>query len=199
MELEEMQRLWADMSQKVEQQQRLTDQLILQMTQQNYRTAIGKISSREMLGTVFCLIGAVYLGANLGKMDTWYLMAACLYSILHMVLLPLYSLRTLFKLQRINIQGNSMKQTLLDFAKAKKKVFLAQKVGLSFNVILLLLCLPVFAKISSGNDLFLIPETWYWYAPIGVLSLGLMSWWLYKQSTKSIAKAEVLLRGLEED
>jgi len=70
MELEEMKTLWEEMSQKVEKQQLVTDQIIMDMTQQKYTSKFSKIFLYESLGTVICFAMAVYILFNIEKLDT---------------------------------------------------------------------------------------------------------------------------------
>jgi len=52
MNLEEMQQTWAVLSSKLDKQQKLTDTLIMQMTQQRYQSKIGIISKYESIGYI---------------------------------------------------------------------------------------------------------------------------------------------------
>ena len=64
MELEEMKSIWEDMSQKVDQQKVLTNQLILDMTKERYENNIRRISVPETLSALICFAVVFYLISN---------------------------------------------------------------------------------------------------------------------------------------
>ena len=66
MELQEMQAAWQQMNQKIEKQQQLTDQLIMEMTTQKYRAKYQKLNTFETVGGVICYVFATYILMNFG-------------------------------------------------------------------------------------------------------------------------------------
>ena len=75
MELEEIQATWAQMGRELEKQKRLTNEIIVQMTQQRYSGRFDRISTYETIGAALCFAVVVLILANFGKLDTWYLKA----------------------------------------------------------------------------------------------------------------------------
>ncbi|MEP3380166.1 MAG: hypothetical protein ABJO28_06260, partial [Maribacter dokdonensis] len=73
MELEEMKSLWEDMSQKVDQQKVLTDQLIMDMTKERYENRMRRISVPETISALICFAAVIYLISNFNLLDVWYL------------------------------------------------------------------------------------------------------------------------------
>ena len=89
MDLEEIQTIWSEMSDQLEQQKKLTNELIMKMTQERYRTKFDKITFYESIGAVICFLAAIYFLVNINKLDTWYLLACGIFTIAFLILLPI--------------------------------------------------------------------------------------------------------------
>ena len=99
-------------------------------------------------------------------------------------------------MQKINISTSNYKQSLERFAKNKKRFVLIQKVSFYLNFVLVIVCLPVAAKLMNGKDLFLESKVWLWYVPIGFLFLYFFSKWVFRHYKKTTQSAEELLKDL---
>ena len=76
MELEEMKTLWGEMSIEIEKQKKLTDSLIIKMTQADYRNKISKILIPESIGAIICFAEHSIYTCQLSKTkQTWYLLS----------------------------------------------------------------------------------------------------------------------------
>jgi len=198
MELEKMKTLWDEMSQEIEKQKRLTDTIIIDMTQERYKNKFTKISIYETIGALICFIAAIYILFNFGKLNTWYLIICGIFSVLYLFILPTIVLRSLNSIKTISLTTNTYKQTLLDFTKRKKHMLFIQQLGIYVNFIFLIFFLPVAGKVLSDKDIFATNSTvWYWYIPVMSIVMILISRWGYK-CYKSIANsAENTLKELE--
>ena len=199
MELEEMKTLWQEMSQQVEQQKKLTDTLIMEMTQQKYSQKFSKIAIYESIGAIICFIAAIYMIFNFNKFDTWYLMACGIFMISYLLILPIFVLRSLKTIKSLNITNKSYKQTIVGFAKAKKQLLLVQKLGIYVNFILFLTSIPLAAKLLNNKDIFLAGGSiWQgvFIVVVAVLMIFVSRWGYgcYKNVTNS---AENILKDLE--
>jgi hypothetical protein len=197
MELEEIQATWAQMGEKLEQQKKLTDKIILQMTQQRYRAKFSKISIYESVGAAICYAMAFYILVHFGKLDTWYLVLSGIFTILFLFLLPFLVLRSLANIQGINVGNSTYKETLVHFTKAKDRLLWLQRLGIYLNFLLLFSMLPVFGKIMGNKDIFITDGTWVWYAiGMGIFLVFFSKWGYgcYKSITKS---AEHILKEME--
>lgn len=199
MELEEMQTVWSQMSGQLEQQKKLTDKLIIDMTQQKFKNRFSTLSVYEIIGAAICLAAAVYILFNLDKMNTWYLMTASILSLISLVVLPIISLRSLFGMKNLNLTTNSYKDTLVEFIKKKKQMLLVQKVGAVYSVILMWLVAPVFSMAANNKDFFQQEQSiglllFYAATTLAVLWFARWGFRCYKSIT---AKAEADLKELE--
>ena len=198
MELKELETLWTQMSQELESQKKLNKELIMNMTQTKYVNKFRKISTYETIGAVICIAAAIYIITQFSLLDTWYLQLCGAFTVLFLTLLPVLSLQSLSRIQNINIAGNEVKETIVRFEKAKKRVLYLQRAGIYLSFVLMFTMLPVAAKVfGKGKDLFQETSVWYIYIPVMVIFLVVFARWgygCYKSITNS---AENILKELE--
>lgn len=192
-----MKRTWGEMSNEIDKQKKLTDKLIIIMTQQKYNNVLRGISIPETIGAVICFATVLFVAFNFNKLDTWYLQLSGLLSLIILIVLPVLSLRSIQKMNAINISKNNLKQTIIDFNKAKQQFNTVQKTGFYMSFIILIISLPVASKLLSNKDLFLEEKVWLWYIPFGFLFLYLFAKMVYKYYKKSTTNAENLLKELD--
>jgi len=192
MELEEMQTVWANMSVELENQKKLTNQLIMKMTQERFKNKLGIISKYEGGGAIICVIAAMMLLSNFKELNTWYLFASGIFTVSYLILFPIIVLRSIQAMQRINLTHKTYKETLISYAKKKQQFLLIQRVGIYLNFILLGVSLPVIVKVFKGKDIFVTNSIiFYWYIPIMTIFLILFSIWVfgkYKNLTESASR-----------
>ncbi|MBB2148143.1 hypothetical protein [Pedobacter gandavensis] len=197
MELEEMKSLWEEMSSKIEKQSKITDSLILKMTNQNYRRKVNKLMVYEVIGALVCLLGLLFMAVNFYKLDTWYLQVCGLVSALILILLPVFSIKALCRMSRINISENNYQQTLKAYSKGKVQFLMVQKASFYAGAILLVSLLPVMGKLIAGHDFFKVSNIWLVYA-ISFPFFYYYAVWVSNNYTKSVLEAENMLKELAE-
>ena len=156
MELEEMKLLWDSMSEELEKQKKLTDKLIIEMTQQKYKNSLQRISIPETIGAIICYTFAIIILMNFEKYDHWFLILCAVLSLIILLFLPIFSLRAVSKMKRINIIKNSYKKTISQYTTGKKEFLLVGKFGIYVGIPMIFLNAIIFAKIM-GKDIEL-PE-----------------------------------------
>ena len=198
MTLEEMQNVWSEMTEKIDKQERLTDKLIIDMTQEKFKNKISRIARYESLGAVVCFAGAALIALNIGKLDTWYLLASGLLVMLYFILIPLVVLKSIGQMKSIDLLKNTYKQSLIEFTNKRKRFLFWQRTGVISNFFLMVLILPVFSKLFKGKDLFIEQSSvWFWYMVVMLVFLIPFSFWGYNKYKKMTASAENLLRDLQ--
>ena len=196
MELDEMKTLWAEMSDQISHQKKMTDSLIIRMTRSDYRNKLLKIWIPEIMGTCICLAAAVYIIADFQKLDTWYLMLCGIICLFILFILPLLSIYALHKIRSVNILQNNFKQTLQEYSKCKRQFVMTQKLSFYLGALLLLASLPVMGKLIAGKDLFIDSRLWLWYA-VGYPFFYGFSRWVFRNYAKTTKAAEEVLKELE--
>ncbi|MEM7186245.1 MAG: hypothetical protein AAF466_06270 [Bacteroidota bacterium] len=200
MELEEMKMLWQQMSQKLEQQRLVTDQIIIEMTQQKYSNRFNKLYFFESLGTVVCVAIAILILVNFRKLDTWYLVTCGAFVTAFLLVMPLLTLRSLQRIKRLSVSQFSYKEMLVRFEKSKHRVLLLQRGSLILSALLAVLILPVFQKIFKNEDLFQQDIELSLWISVGVMLLFLFFFarWGYRCYQSVTRSAEGILKELEE-
>ena len=196
MELEEMKTLWGTMSQELDRQKLLTDQLVVEMTQKKYRDTLKGISLPETVGTVICFAMAIYAILNFNKLDTWYLVLCGVLSISFCIVLPILSMKSILNMKKIDVSKSSYKESIKQYASEKNKFIKIQKVAYYCGFVFALAVLPVAGKMMKGKDLLLDSKLWIWYIPLAVIFHFLFSKWVYRYYTKVAKGAQKLLDDL---
>lgn len=200
MELEEMKSLWQEMSQKIDKQQLVTDQLIMEMTQQKYSNRFSRLLFFESLGTLVCIAAAVLILINLRQLDTWYLMTCGIFVVGVLLILPFFTLQSLTRIKNIKLSSYSYKETLVKFEKSKSRVLLIQRGGLFLSFMLAVLIIPVFQKIFQGEDFFQQEIGATLWISIGVMLVFLFFFarWGYRCYKSVTRSAESVLKEMED-
>ena len=197
MEFQEMQSLWKNMNQKVDQQKILTDKLIIDMTQERYANKLRSISIPESISTLICLAVIIYLISNFGLLDVWYLQLSGAITIISCLILPILSLKSIKKMKTINISKNTYRESLTKHAKEKIKFMLIQKISFYVSFLVLILSVIVFGKIMKDIDVFTMTEKLNWLVPSGIGVLYIFTKWVLKKYKKATTSANNILKELE--
>jgi hypothetical protein len=197
MELEEMKTLWGEMSAEIEKQKKLTDSLIIKMTQVNYNNKVAKIWVPEAIGTAGCFVVAGYILINMAALNTWYLMVCGIVSALLLIIMPTLTIRSIFKIRSLNISANSYKQSLIAYSNGKKQIVFAQKLKFYLGAVLMLVSLPVMSELIGGKDVFKITGVWYWYLIAAPLYYWFAARWISRCYLNILAGAENILKEIE--
>ena len=107
MEIEELQAAWLQMSTELKKQKKLTDDIILSMTQEKYKNKFRNVTTYETVGAFICFCIALLLIVKFGKLDTWYLKACGIFSLSYLIVLPILVLRALKEIKTLDISKNS--------------------------------------------------------------------------------------------
>lgn len=198
MELEEMQATWSQMSDQLDNQKKLTDKLIMEMTKDRYKNKIGILSKYEGIGAIICFIMAILLILRFDELNTWYLLASGVFTVCYLIVIPVIVLRSIRSLKSIDLTNNNYKETLIAYTKKKGQFLLTQKVGIYLNFILLVVSLPVIVKVFKGKDIFITNiNLMYWYIPIMAVFLILFSIWGYGKYKNVMDSTSHILEELE--
>ncbi len=199
MDLEEIKEVWAEMSDQLEQQKKLTNEIILKMTQQNYTNKFQKVTNYESVGAIFCFLIAMYILLNFGKLDTWYLQLCGGITLAFLLIMPLLVLRALTQIKKLSITENNYKETIVAFEKAKTHLLMIQQFSIYLSFILFFTTIPVASKLISNEDFFIMEkENWlYGFIAIVLVFVFFFSRWGYRCYKRITNSAENVLRELE--
>lgn len=199
MELEELQATWSEMSQELEKQKKLTNEIILKMTQDRYRKKFSKLRNYETVGAIICYMIAVLVLFNFGKLDTWYLQLCGVLTVGFLIILPTLVLKSLKRIQNLNIIKGSYKENLVIYIKEKNRLLKLQQIGVYFSFLLLFIVVPVTTRIISNKNIFLTS-----FKPLQIIALLValifmffLTRWGFRSYKKITNSAEDILRDLD--
>ncbi|MBV1924912.1 MAG: hypothetical protein KUG49_00180 [Dokdonia sp.] len=153
MELEEMQAAWSQMSDQLETQKKLTDDIIMQMTQEKFSKQWNNIGAAEKVGTVISYAAGIALLYHFSKLDTLLLQICGVLCLVILIVAPILSLRSIHGLQNISL-SEPYSIMMARYAKAKKRFVNFQKMNMIGSFFFMLLTIPVSGKLFNNENLF---------------------------------------------
>jgi hypothetical protein len=196
MELDDLKNIWDDQSNK-EQQQNLTTKLIEQMTQKKYNSKINKIAYPEIIGSIICLIAIIFIGLNFFKLDTIFLKAVGIVSILVLLALSTVSLLSVRQLKITKDFNNPYAETLKIFATQKIEFYKLQKINMTLSYLLLVTIIILLSKFFSDKDITNSKYFWTFSFSLGYIFLLFLSRFVEKFYKSTLTKTEELLQELQ--
>ncbi|WP_291967434.1 hypothetical protein [Maribacter sp.] len=199
MELEELQSAWTQMSNEINHQKKLTNQIILDMTKQKYQNKFTTITKYETLGAIICFAIALVILINFQKLDTWYLKVCGILTLSFLIVLPAMVLSTLKRIKNIDILNGSYKENLKLYVKTKNRLLRLQQIGIAVGLIGLVFIVPVTSKIISNKNVFLtsLKTEQYIIFTITMVIMVFFCKWAYNGYLKVTRSAQELLQDLE--
>lgn len=153
MELEEMKGLWEEMSEKLESNKKLTDKLIIEMTQRKYDSKVKALLMPEIAGAVVCLLVFGLMVWRFHTLDTWYLQTGGVLLLVILGVLPIFSLRALFGLKSLDVSAQSHTETIDQFEKAKKRTMLVTRITLVLSPFMFVVSMIISSQMMGGKNL----------------------------------------------
>jgi len=199
MEMEQLQATWSKLTEELEQQKKLTNEIILQMTQERYSNKFRNIKTYETIGAVICFLVGIYILSNIAKLDTWYLIVCGVFTIAFLFGMPILVLKALNRIKNVDILKNNYRDTLIKYEKAKKNLLLLQQLGIYASFVLMFSTAAVFSKIWSNKDFFTVERDGWVYSSIviAILFVFFFTKWGYKCYKSITASAEEIINELE--
>lgn len=197
--MDELQANWSAMSQELEKQKKLTNDIIMKMTKDSYQKKFSKLRSIETVGAIICYVMAGMTLFNFGKLDTWYLQLCGICTIGFLLILPTLVLTSLKKIQNLDILNGSYKENLVIYVKEKNRLLKLQQIGIYISYLMLFFLIPVSTKIISDKNVFLSN-----FNPlqgialiVALVFMFFFTRWGYRSYKKITNSAEEILEDLE--
>jgi len=199
MEIEELQATWNQISEELEKQKKLTNEIILKMTHKNYKDKLNKIAIPEKISAVFTYVVAAILLLRFYELDTLPLQICGVITLAILIVLPYFSLKYLSDMQNLNVSQLSYKESIVKHEKSKQRYQRFLKFSVYAGFVLMLIIIPVASKIFNGDDIFTEPQGnfWYWFLPLGLVFYYLFTRKIIGCYDSNIKKAGMILKELE--
>lgn len=143
MELEEMKAFWSDLTHELEEQKKLTRELILKMAHEKSSSKLGRIIKAEALGVSLSAGILVYLAFNVNRLEHWtgVVGAVGLFGIL---LLGIgFGGRIIHKARRIDLINNPVAEVIRRFDEFRALLRMYKKFGIWTSLFSVLFVIPV--------------------------------------------------------
>ena len=195
MELDDFKNSWNTQKDKST-QPNLTSKLIDQMTQKKYHSKINRIAYPEIIGTLICLLAAIYIGINFYKLDTAFLKGTGIVSILVLLILSVISMLSLRQLKMGKDFNRPHAETLKIFATQKLAFYKLQKINVTLSYLLLVTIIILLSKFYSGTDITNSKYFWTFSFAFGYIFLLFFSKYVTRFYKNTLRKTEELLHEL---
>ncbi|EDM43958.1 hypothetical protein SCB49_10222 [unidentified eubacterium SCB49] len=198
MELEELQQQWNVMSKRVDSLEIVTKQQIMEITNQKYKNRFKSFWLIEFTGAIVCLIMAVVILFNMSLMNTIFLKICAITLLLSLIIMPVLTLKSLYKVKSLNWSLENYKTVLIKFQKSKKRLLQMQRLAIPFTVFVFFTTIPVFNKIM-GKEALMERLDLKMSVLIGVVLVFIILFALWGNSKykKSLAHTEKMIAEVE--
>lgn len=200
MDIEELQATWTQMGEEIDKQKRLTSEIIMKMTQQEYKSRLDKITIPEKLGTLVSYAAATFILSKFNALDTVLLKICGFITLVILIVLPYLSLKYLKGMRNLDIANISYKDGIVAFTKSKLQFQKVLRVSVYLGFVLMLIILPVTTKLIDGEDIFAPGQdnSWLWFLPLGIGFYYFFTKKVIGNYSNNINKAGNLLKELEQ-
>ncbi|GAA0878627.1 hypothetical protein GCM10009119_15950 [Algoriphagus jejuensis] len=196
MELDEMKSLWQNLSVKVENQDRIQKDILLEMTKTKFRRKMNGIRIPELFGSLFCFGYAGYLIFQFDKIDLRLLQVLGILDIVFLVLIPVASLITVYRLRSLQINHLSTAEMLEAFGRAKRNFWRVQQVGVWLAGMMVLTLVPILGDIQDRLDELMEVEFWMIFLPFVLAFMFFFSRYVLRRYRKVMDQSEDLLKDI---
>lgn len=199
MDLDEIKAIWSEMSDQLEQQKKLTNEIILKMTQERYSNKFQKITIFESMGAIVCFIAAFFISINFDKLDTWYLVVCGVITLVFMLVLPMLVLRSLYQIKNLNITEATFRDTIVNYERIRRNLLMQQQFSIYGGFVIFFTTLAIFSRIFSGEDIFQDDQgaAVYIFSAIMCILLYFFTRWGYRCYKSITSSAERIIKELE--
>ena len=152
MELEELQQQWDAMSKRVDKLEVLNKKQIMEITNQKYKKRFNRFWLYESTGAIICVTMAIIILFNLAVMDTMLLKITALLLAASLIIMPVFTLKSLHKVKSLKWSSESYKTVLLKFQKSKKRLLNLQRLAIPYSVFVFFTSMVVTSKLLGNDD-----------------------------------------------
>ena len=192
-----MKNLWEDLSGKVESQQKLNKEQLLEMTKKSYQNSLGKIYLPEILGSIICFFYAGFFIFQIGKLEFPVNQILAVFNTAAMIVLPVISLVTLYRLNSLVLKEHAPAQLLKRFMAHKTFFWKFQRFNLILSGVFAITILPPLAELVGKADLIMESKFWMVYVPIGLIFIYIFGRWAFRKYDKALLDTQQLIEGID--
>ena len=177
-------------------EQELTPKIIDQMTERKYYSKIKKIAYPEFIGIAVCLAAAIFIGLNFGKLDTNFLKATGVVSMITLLVLSIISYVSLQSFNDVKNVSKAYVDTLKAFAFHQLKFYKLQKLNVLLSYLLMVTIIILLPKFFYDKDVTENKYYWIFSFALSYIFLQFYSKWVMKYYRKTLNQTKELLKEL---
>lgn len=197
MKIEELKDAWNETGAKLTHSDPLNYPTQDRLPRSRISAAIMWIKIPELAGVLVCFAGVVILGIYFYKLDTIVFQAAGLLGISLLIVIPLLSICSIYRLSLREDPAIPYAETLKDFATNTLTFYRLQKWAMLLGYLLLVVVIILLPKIFGGKDIIAYKNFLLYAPPVGFAVFFYFSGWVNKKYRKAIRSAEALLKDLD--
>lgn len=196
MELDDFKNTWDNLNNSVEVNQNFDLKQFDKMNKTKFRSNLNKILLPEIVGMIFCIGFAIYIGYNFTKLETISYHIVGIITVLLLTLLSVISLMSVLPLYKVADFTKSYSETLNNFVTKKMNFYKLQKLNFLLSYLLLVAVIILSTRLFGRNE---ITDSKYFFVFTFVFGFSfflIFSKWVANNYKKSIRKTEDLLKEL---
>jgi len=197
MDLDEMKLAWSDMSVQLEQQKKLTDEVIFKMTQEKSSSRLGRIIMAETSGVFISIAALFYVLANFYKFDNWLEITGGIGTLAILLLGIVFGLRIISQANRIDLTKHDLKTTLSLFKAFKSSLGFYKRLSIITNIIGPLFVFPAAFALFTDKDLLENPSAAITGLIAAMVIVPVVLYFIIKFYKKNIGAVSTAFKDLE--
>ncbi len=193
MELDDLKNSWEEATKQIN----IPVKMIDRATHAQYKSNLKKIVYPEIIGSIICFLGAVYIGCRFNELGNGFVKGIGILAIGVLVVLPILSFISLLQFNSIGDVNKPYAETLKDFAIQKIRFHTFMKINSTLCYLLLVSLIIVCSKFFGEKDIY--ENTYFWILSFsgGYIFLLFYSKWVAKYYKNTLQQTEDLLKELE--
>lgn len=196
MELDELKYTWNEMNQRVSKNKNPDLKLFDKMNQQKIHRNLYKIILPEILGSIVCLAGIVYVVMYFHRLNTIAFKIAGGLAVILLIILPVFSIMSIRNLLKTGNPNKSYAESLKEFSIQKIQFCKLQKLNSTLSYLLLVVGIILSARIFGRNSVTDSPYFWIVSLSFGYIFLLFFSRMVSRKYSRTIRQAEDLLKEI---
>jgi hypothetical protein len=154
MELEEMKNIWDEMDSNPIKQSGFGLHNISNMSQLKFNENAANFKVGEIMGLFLAYTLAGIIIVNFNLFDDWYLTICGIFLIIYFMVMPLYTIVGIIKMNKIDFAKSSYKEVMEHFYFVKIRLKRAEKISFVASPFLFVSALAIITKLFIDKDLF---------------------------------------------
>lgn len=153
MDLDEMKAVWSDLSDQLDKQKKLNQDIILKMTQEKSSSRLGRIIRMETIGIIASIAMLIYLVWNFNRLEDWLSIVGGIGLLCIIILGIVYGTTIIRKAKSINVMTSSYSEVIENFDQFRALLRKYKKLSVRISIVSPVLVIPVSYTLLSNKNI----------------------------------------------